>query len=108
LPSLEALVIIDVAAELALSAASRPASRILRRAPGLAAIAAAAAVNPAASISRLIAAFAILSIVELPRDPLDPPLLPPPRFELPLAITTTSLLNAFLRRRVHSRNGSAR
>ena len=69
LPSLDALVIIWVAAELALSAASRPASRILRRAPGLAAIAAAAAVRPAASISRLIAALAILSIVVSPPDP---------------------------------------
>jgi hypothetical protein len=47
----------------ALSAASRPASLILRRAEGLAAIAAAAAVRPAASISLLIAAFAILSTV---------------------------------------------
>ena len=62
-PSLEALVIIVVAAWLALSAASRPASRIALRALGLAAIAAAAAVKPAASISRLIAALAILSIV---------------------------------------------
>ena len=62
-PSLEALLIIVEAALLALSAASRPASRIARRALGLAAIAAAAAVSPAASISRLIAALAILSIV---------------------------------------------
>src|SRR6185436_10990899 len=64
-PSLEALVIIVVAAWLALSAASRPASRIAFRALGLAAIAAAAAVKPAASISRLIAALAILSSVAL-------------------------------------------
>ncbi|RST31485.1 hypothetical protein HMF7854_12015 [Sphingomonas ginkgonis] len=54
------------AALLAESAASMPASRILRRAVGLAAIAAAAAVSPAASISRLIAAFARRSIVSLP------------------------------------------
>src|SRR5688572_20503822 len=60
-PSLEALLIICVAAALALSAASIPASLIALRALGLAAIAAAAAVNPAASISRLIAALAILS-----------------------------------------------
>ena len=64
-PSREALFIIEEAALLALSAASMPASRIARRALGLAAIAAAAAVRPAASISRLIAALAILSIVVL-------------------------------------------
>ncbi len=58
-----------VAAACAVSAASRPASRILRRAVGLALIAAAAAASPAASISRLIAAFASLSSVSLP-DPL--------------------------------------
>ena len=46
-----------------MSAASRPASRILRRADGLALIAAAAAARPAASISLLIAAFASLSTV---------------------------------------------
>ncbi|GAC1578775.1 MAG: hypothetical protein NVS3B5_11560 [Sphingomicrobium sp.] len=62
-PSLDALFITDVAALVALSAASSPASRILRRAVGLAARAAAAAVNPAASISRLTATFAIRSIV---------------------------------------------
>ncbi|HZB69908.1 MAG TPA: hypothetical protein VE403_06050 [Sphingomicrobium sp.] len=45
------------------SAASRPASRILRRAAGLALIAAAAAASPAPSISRLSAALAILSTV---------------------------------------------
>jgi hypothetical protein len=45
------------------SAASSPASRILRRADGLALIAAAAAANPAASISLLIAALASLSTV---------------------------------------------
>ena len=44
-----------------MSAASSPASRILRRADGLALIAAAAAARPAASISLLIAALAILS-----------------------------------------------
>ena len=48
-----------------MSAASSPASRIFLRAAGLAAIAAAAAVKPAASISLLIAAFASLSIVAL-------------------------------------------
>jgi hypothetical protein len=47
----------------AVSAASSPASRILRRAAGLALIAAAAAARPAASISLLIAAFANLSTV---------------------------------------------
>jgi hypothetical protein len=50
----------------AVSAASRPASRILRRAAGLALIAAAAAARPAASISLLIAALASLSTVSLP------------------------------------------
>ena len=54
-----------VAAWDAVSAASRPASRILRRALGLALIAAAAAARPAASISLLIAALAILSIASL-------------------------------------------
>ena len=49
-----------------MSAASSPASRILRRAAGLALIAAAAAARPAASISLLIAAFANLSTVLLP------------------------------------------
>jgi hypothetical protein len=63
-PSLVALDIMLLAALLALSAASIPASRIARRAFGLAAIAAAAAVRPAASISLLIAALAILSIVD--------------------------------------------
>jgi hypothetical protein len=47
------------------SAASRPASRIARRAFGLALIAAAAAARPAASISLLIAALASLSTVSL-------------------------------------------
>ena len=58
----------------AVSAASRPASRIFLRAAGLAAIAAAAAVNPAAIISLLIAALASLSTVlsfELDRAPDD-------------------------------------
>lgn len=62
-PNLVALVIMLLAAWLAVSAASSPASRIARRALGLALIAAAAAANPAASISLLIAALAILSIV---------------------------------------------
>jgi hypothetical protein len=58
-----ALDITLVAACEAESAASRPASRILRRAAGLALIAEAAAASPAPSISRLIAALAILSTV---------------------------------------------
>jgi NADH:ubiquinone oxidoreductase subunit K len=62
-PSLVALDIMLVAAVEAVSAASRPASRIARRAFGLALIAAAAAAKPAASISLLIAAFASLSTV---------------------------------------------
>jgi hypothetical protein len=67
-PNLVALAIMLVAACDAVSAASRPASRILRRADGLALIAAAAAARPAASISLLIAAFANLSTVS---DELD-------------------------------------
>jgi hypothetical protein len=62
-PSLVALVTMLLAACDAVSAASRPASRILRRAAGLALIAAAAAARPAASISLLIAALASLSTV---------------------------------------------
>jgi hypothetical protein len=68
-PSLVALDTMLLAALLALSAASMPASRMARRALGLAAIAAAAAVRPAASISLLIAALVILSIVESDEDP---------------------------------------
>jgi hypothetical protein len=64
-PSLVALAIMLLAAWLAVSAASRPASRIARRAFGLALIAAAAAAKPAASISLLIAALASLSTVSL-------------------------------------------
>jgi hypothetical protein len=69
-PSFVALDTMLVAALEAVSAASRPASRILRRAAGLALIAAAAAARPAASISLLIAALVILSTVsfELPED----------------------------------------
>jgi len=70
-PSLVALDMTLLAARSAVSAASRPASRIFFRADGLAAIAAAAAVSPAASISLLIAALAILStalLLELERD----------------------------------------
>ena len=63
-PSFVALDTMLVAACDAVSAASRPASRILRRADGLALIAAAAAARPAASISLLIAALASLSTVE--------------------------------------------
>ena len=67
-PSLLALDIMLLAAWDAVSAASRPASRILRRAAGLALIAAAAAASPAASISLLIAALASLSIVSFEFD----------------------------------------
>ena len=68
-PSLVALDIMMVAATEAVSAASRPASRILRRAAGLALIAAAAAARPAASISLLIAALASLSTVSFREEP---------------------------------------
>jgi hypothetical protein len=67
-PSFVALDITLVAACEAVSAASSPASRIARRAFGLALIAAAAAASPAASISLLIAALAILSVISLERD----------------------------------------
>lgn len=67
-PSLVALDTTLVAACDAVSAASSPASRIARRALGLALIAAAAAARPAASISLLIAAFASLSIVSFAPD----------------------------------------
>jgi hypothetical protein len=60
-PNLVALATMLLAALDAVSAASRPASRIARRALGLALIAAAAAARPAASISLLIAALASLS-----------------------------------------------
>ena len=60
-PNLVALATMLLAALDAVSAASRPASRIARRAFGLALMAAAAAARPAASISLLIAAFASLS-----------------------------------------------
>jgi hypothetical protein len=73
-PSLVALDTTLVAACEAVSAASRPASRILRRAAGLALIAAAAAARPAASISLLIAAFASLSRLSfLDREELEEP-----------------------------------
>jgi hypothetical protein len=62
-PNLVALFTILLAACEAVSAASRPASRIALRALGLALIAAAAAASPAASISLLIAALASLSTV---------------------------------------------
>jgi len=67
-PSLVALDIMLLAACDAVSAASSPASRIARRAFGLALIAAAAAARPAASISLLIAALASLSTVSLRED----------------------------------------
>jgi len=74
-PSFVALATTLLAACEAVSAASRPASRIARRALGLALIAAAAAARPAASISLLIAALASLSTVSLlfeeePEEPL--------------------------------------
>jgi hypothetical protein len=72
-PSLVALAITLLAACDAVSAASRPASRIARRALGLALIAAAAAASPAASISLLIAALASLSTVSLPDDEPEEP-----------------------------------
>lgn len=65
-PSLVALAMTLLAACDAVSAASRPASRIALRALGLALIAAAAAASPAASISLLIAALVSLSTVSLP------------------------------------------
>jgi hypothetical protein len=71
-PNLVALDTTLLAACDAVSAASRPASRIARRALGLALIAAAAAANPAASISLLIAALASLSTVALPDDLEEP------------------------------------
>ena len=64
-PSFVALDMTLLAAVDAVSAASRPASRIFLRAAGLALIAAAAAARPAASISLLIAALASLSAVVL-------------------------------------------
>jgi hypothetical protein len=64
-PSFVALETTLLAACDAVSAASKPASRIFLRAAGLALIAAAAAASPAASISLLIAALASLSIVAL-------------------------------------------
>jgi hypothetical protein len=67
-PSFVALVMTVLVAADALSAASRPASRILRRAAGLALNAAAAAASPAASISLLIAALAILSMKSFDPD----------------------------------------
>jgi hypothetical protein len=70
-PSFVALAIMLLAAWDAVSAASRPASRIARRALGLALIAAAAAARPAASISLLIAALASLSTVSLPEEEVE-------------------------------------
>ena len=64
-PSFVALDTTLLAACDAVSAASKPASRIFLRAAGLALIAAAAAASPAASISLLIATLASLSIVAL-------------------------------------------
>ena len=64
-PNRVALAITELAAWLAVSAASIPASLIFLRAAGLALIAAAAAASPAASISLLIAALVSLSTVVL-------------------------------------------
>jgi hypothetical protein len=74
-PSLVALAITLLAACEAVSAASRPASRIALRALGLALIAAAAAARPAASISLLIAALASLSTASLREEEPEEPLL---------------------------------
>lgn len=93
LPSLVALDTMLLAACDAVSAASRPASRILRRALGLALIAAAAAARPAASISLLIAALAILSIVSLPDEELEPSS-PEEPFLADFAIVNSSLMSA--------------
>ena len=88
----------------AASAASSPASRILRRAAGLALIAAAAAASPAASISRLIAALVILSTVvsfdfdEEPEEDVDLLLLDFAIVGLPLS----------RRKTLQKRNGSAK
>src|SRR6185437_3260542 len=71
-PSLVALEATLLSACWAVSAASSPASRIARRAFGLALIAAAAAARPAASISLLIAALASLSTVLLFELELEP------------------------------------
>lgn len=72
-PSLVALDIMLLAALDAVSAASRPASRIFLRAAGLALIAAAAAARPAASTSLLMAAFASFStLLSLPPDEDEP------------------------------------
>jgi len=71
-PNLVALAIMLVAACDAVSAASSPASRIARRAFGLALIAAAAAARPAASISLLIAPLASFSTVLSPEPEVEP------------------------------------
>lgn len=132
-PSRVALLITELAALLALSAASKPASRIFFRALGLALIAAAAAASPAASISLLIAAFASLSNVSLPvseeRCCAEPPLLlpappasfelafwfvkealPPWLFDLPvvLPLATSVSPSCSVGKTVQSRNGSVR
>jgi hypothetical protein len=102
-PSLVALVITALAACDALSAASRPASRMARRAFGLALMAAAAAARPAASISRLIAAFAILSTV------LSEPLLEPDEdFPDLLDFAIANLPCRLLPKTLQRRNGSVR
>ncbi len=104
-PSFDALVIIAVAALDALSAASIPASRILRRAPGEAASAAAAAVSAAASISRLSAAFASLSIVVSLPLLVEPDFPPEPRV-VDLAMRTSR--EVVEGKTVHRRNGSVK
>jgi len=102
-PSLVALDIMLLAACDAESAASSPASRIARRALGLALIAAAAAARPAASISLLIAALASLSTVALPEPELF-------REDLAIASTPSVVAEKTLQRRNGSQmiNGDAK
>jgi hypothetical protein len=101
LPSLVALDIMLLAACDAVSAASSPASRILRRALGLALIAAAAAARPAASISLLIAALAILSMVSLAEEPDEPEL--EDRFSAERVVVDFAIVKSSLYRRKDTR-----
>lgn len=107
-PSFVALDTMLLAACEAVSAASSPASRILRRAAGLALIAAAAAARPAASISLLIAAFASLStVLSLEReDPLEPELEEVEREELLRGDFAIFSLPASPGKTLYSRSGS--
>ena len=104
-PSLVALDSMLPAARSAVSAASRPASRIFLRAAGLALIAAAAAARPAASISLLIAAFASLSTVSLPDD-FEPELDELEREEFLLGCLATCRLPLLTGKTLVSRSGS--